>query len=175
MTSTRSFLLLLLLGFVVFPVAVCDHCGCDQTAAEGGFGTILTPGAGTLKPGAVVVSLNGEYTRYETWDPHATAALVASGTDTHDRIHDHQYNLSVSVGVTRNLTLTGTINQVAKRDYEIEDSARIGERQSASGFGDAELQAKYRFHEGNWEWAALAKVKFATTRNGKTNSVIFDT
>jgi hypothetical protein len=157
----------LLIALTASPLLACDHCGCDQTAAEGGFGTILTPSAGTLKRGAVTLSLNGEFTQYESWDPYATAALVDSGVDTHDRIHDHQANLSLSVGVTRNLTLTATLNEVSKRDFELEDSDRIGQRQTSSGFGDAALQAKFRFYEGSWDWALLAGVKFPTGRTSE--------
>jgi hypothetical protein len=158
---------LVFLFALALPLAACDHCGCDQTPGEGGFGTILTPGAGTLKPGAVSLSLNGEFTQYASWDPFATAALVEAGTDTHDRIHDHQYNLSLSVGVTRSLTLTGTVSHAAKRDFELEDPDRIGARQTASGMGDAQLQAKWRFYEGPWDWALLAGVKFSTGSTGE--------
>ncbi len=147
-------------------VVACDHCGCDETPVQGGFGTILAPAAGTLPRGAVAISLNGEFVKYESWDPVAAANLVASGVDTHDRTRDRRENLSVGVGATENLTLTATVSHVAKQDFEIADPDRIGRRQTASGFGDAELAAKYRFHRGVWSWAALGRVKFAT---GRTN------
>jgi hypothetical protein len=162
-------ILIILSALLPAATRACDHCGCDQSASEAGAGPLLTPTAATLGAGKFALSLNTESVYYEEINPQAANALINAGADLHDRIRDREVNLSFTAGLTENLALTATLPFIHKRAYEIEDQARVGERQSSDGPGDAALALKWRFYRGrNWQFAALGKVKFATGKTDRT-------
>jgi hypothetical protein len=129
---------------------------------------ITTPTAHTLGRGHGSVGFLFEAQRFNSIPAGDAHTLHHQGHDVHGKDHEEYYNLSAGYGVLDDLDLYLTAPIVSKTSIEIHEHATLGEKDTATGFGDLRLVGKYRFWKQGLNAALLLGVKAPTGETSDT-------
>ncbi len=152
----------------------CDVCGCPFNAkrSEGKSAvgsTITTPTANTMGARHGFAGFLFEQQRYDSMAASHAHSLHHPGRDIHDKTHEEFYNLVGGLGVLQDLDLYAELPIVSRSSLQIEDHARLGQRDTSSGVGDLRVGGKYRFWKKGVDAALLFGVKAPTGQTSNIN------
>lgn len=174
----RKAIAVVLFGVVaLFPARNASGDHTTGGFGHGGAGPIVTVSASTLPRGEWSLGLRAEYVKFDAIADERLEQLAAGGTETHSLRSLLTPFLGAAYGVTRDLTLSGNIPYVIRRDIRaghLEDGTpEVHVEGDSKGIGDATLLAQYRFLNCTGpalEAAILAGVKIPTGKTSERTS-----